>query len=107
MAATVSLQNTIDAIRPYLNWANLAIGTANEQAITAANLTLQTIVGPPFVWPWNRAVTTFLAQTGVQDYNAAISNYGWLESATIQAAAVITSVTVAGGVATFQAVNNF
>lgn len=107
MAATFTLQNTIDAIKPFLNWANLAIGTANEPAITCANMTLQTIVGPPFVWPWNRTVTSFLAQPGVQDYSAAIANYGWLESVTIQAAAVITSVTVTSNVAVFTAVNNF
>lgn len=107
MGATIRLMDTIAATKPYLNWANLSIGDSLEPALTAANMILQTIVGPPFVWPWNRGTATFMAIQGVQDYNAAISNYGWLESATIQSAAVITSVTILSNVATFQAVNNF
>lgn len=107
MAATTRLQDTIAATKPYVNWASLTIGDNLEPALTAANMTLQTIVGPPFIWPWNRSTASFMALEGIQDYNAAITNYGWLESATIQAAAVITSVTISGNVATFQAINNF
>lgn len=107
MGATIRVQDSIAAVQPYLQWANLTIGDNFEPALTAANMTLQTIVGPPFVWPWNRQVTSFIAQTGLQDYNASIANYGWLESATIQSAAIITSVTVVGNVAVYQAVNNF
>lgn len=107
MAATTRLQDTIAAVKPFVNWANLSIGDNLEPAITAANMTLQTIVGPPFIWPWNRSTAAFMAVAGIQDYNAAISNYGWLESATLQAAAVITSVAVLNNQATYQAVNNF
>jgi hypothetical protein len=107
MAATIRLSDTIEFCKPYVNWANLTIGVANEPAVTAANLTIQTIIGPPFVWPWNRNTTSFLTTPGIQDYNAAISDFGFLESVSIQAAAVITSVTVSANVAVFQAVNNF
>ncbi len=107
MAATTKLSDTIAATKPYVNWANLTIGDNLEPALTAANMTLQTIVGPPFIWPWNRSTASFMAVAGVQDYNAAISSYGWLESATLQAAAVITSVTILANQATYQAVNNF
>lgn len=107
MGATTRLSDTIAATKPYLNWANLTIGDALEPALTAANMTLQTIVGPPFIWPWNRSTASFLTVEGVQDYNAAISNYGWLESATIQAAAVITHVDIVSDVATYTAGNGF
>src|SRR5260370_1701810 len=107
MAGTARLQDTIAATKPYVHWANLTIGDTLEPALNAANMTLQTIVGPPFIWPWNRSTASFMAVAGVQDYNAAISSYGWLESATLQAAAVITSVTILANQATYQAVNNF
>ena len=107
MAATVTLQNTIDYTKPYLNWANLAIGVNNEPAISAANLTLQTIVGPPFIWPWNRAKTNFQTIQGVQDYTMNITQFGFLETASLQMCANITSVVANGTTAVFQAVNNF
>lgn len=107
MAATISLQQTIQWTQPFLNWANLSIGAAGEPAISAANLILQTIVGPPFVWPWNRATTNFQTTQGVQDYTVAIANYGFLEAASLQMVGVITSVIANGTTAVFQAVNNF
>lgn len=107
MAATIKVDDTINFTRPFVNWANLTIGTNSEPALTAANMTLQTLVGPPFVWPWNRATVSFLTTQGTQDYNTAIADFGYLESVTIQAAAVITSVTVTTNVAVFTAINNF
>jgi hypothetical protein len=107
MGATTTIQNTIDFSRPFVNWAFLSIGDNNEPAFTAAKLALQTIVGPPFKWSWNRSTLSFLMTTGVQDYTAFISNYGFLETASVQPAAVITSVTVAAGIATFTALNDY
>jgi hypothetical protein len=107
MAATITLDETIAWARPYLNWANLLIGDNGEPAMTAANLTLQTIVGPPFVWPWNRASTTFQTIQGQQDYTMNIANYGFLETASLQMVGNITSVVANGTTAVFQAVNNF
>lgn len=107
MAASVTLDKTIAFTRSFLNWASITIGDNGEPALTAANIALQTIVGPPFVWPWNRTTVNFLASQGVQDYNVALTGFGFLESATIQLAGVITSVTIAANVATFTAVNNF
>jgi hypothetical protein len=107
MAATKSLQDSINWVQPFLNWANLTIGVNNEPAITSANQALQTIVGPPFVWPWNRNFANFITTAGVQDYNAAISDYGFLEGATLELCGVITSVTVTSNVAVFSAINGF
>ena len=107
MAATITLLNTIAWAQPYVNWANLMIGVNKEPAITSANIALQTIVGPPFVWPWNRASGTFLTTQGVQDYNSSIATFGYLETATLQPAAVITSAALTNNVITYQAINKF
>lgn len=107
MAATITIQNTIDLTKPYLNWANLAIGTNNEPAFSAANLILQTIVGPPFVWPWNRSSVNFQTVQGQQDYTMSITNFGFIEAVNLQMCGVITSVVANGTIAVFQCVNNF
>ena len=107
MAATKTVTDSINWTKPFLNWANLTIGVNQEPALTSANLTLQTIVGPPFVWPWNRNNTFFLTTIGQQDYSVALSNFGFLEAASIELCGTITSVTVLANVATFQAINGF
>lgn len=38
---------------PFIGYQPVNISN-NEPAVTAANLTKQTILGPPFKWPWNR-----------------------------------------------------
>lgn len=45
-----------------------AIGNFLEPALTSANTIMQTILGPPFAWRWNRVVTGFIATEGQQDY---------------------------------------
>lgn len=107
MAATKTLQDSINWCQPFLNWANLSIGINGEPAMSSANLTLQTITGPPFVWPWNRATANFQTTQGVQDYSLNIANYGFLEAASLQLVGVISSVVANGTTAIFQAPNNF
>ena len=107
MAATVTLADTLAWIAGYLNWANLSIGTAGGPAISSANLTLQTIVSPPFIWPWNRATAKFQTIKGVQDYTMNIAQFGFMEAASLQMCGNITSVVANGTTAVFQAVNNF
>ena len=75
--------------------------------MSSANLALQTIVGPPFVWPWNRATATFQTIQGVQDYSLNIAQFGFMEAASLQLVGNITSVVANGTTAVFQAVNNF
>jgi hypothetical protein len=55
-----------------------------EPALTAANLTKQTILGPPFAWPWNRnefsvPVPVVKGQTPSQDYLVTLPYYGFME----------------------------
>ena len=58
---------------------------ANEPALTSANYIMQTILAPPFRWEWNRVTTTASITTvaGQSDYPVALSDYGWLEKATL------------------------
>ena len=107
MASTHSLNDSINWVRPFVNWANLTIGINGEPAVTSANQALQTIVGPPSIWPWNRSTVSFMTTPGVQDYSVPIANFGYLEGATIQLAGAITNVVIASGTATVSCVNNF
>jgi len=72
---------------PFLGYQPVNVSNG-EPAITAANLTKQTILGAPFVWPWNR--TNFTAQITTtddagnpivpsQDVDVMMPNFGFLE----------------------------
>jgi hypothetical protein len=64
----------------FVGYAQLNVGTTNEPALSSANLILQTILSPPFKWRWNRAyVTPFTTTAGIQDYQKAVSSFGYLE----------------------------
>lgn len=82
MGSTITLQNSVDWVRPFVFFRPLNIGTNNEPAISSANLIQQTIVGPPFRWPWNRSTLTFSTANGTQDYTRAVSDFGFIEKAT-------------------------
>ena len=76
-----------------------AIGNFLEPAMTSANTVMQTILGPPFAWRWNRVVTGFVTTSGQQDYtlfnwqaSTAVS-LGWV---TVDDAGNCQSVTTAG-----------
>lgn len=101
MAATSTIQllNTMEWTKKLNFGRRSAIGNYLEPALTSANIVLQTIVGPPFAWRWNRTVTGFVTVSGQQDYT--LFNYkastavtvGWL---TIDDAGNCQSCTTAG-----------
>lgn len=68
----------------------LALGNGLEPALTAANIVMQTILGPPFEWAWNNSVVTFQCNSTTT-------------------AATITNTSLTGDVATFttQSAHNF
>lgn len=105
--ATRTVQNTIDFAQPFLKWLSLTLGTNSEPAMTAANTIQQTIVSPPFEWPWNRAKTTIAVSQGIQDYTQAITTFGYLETASIQPSATITNTVLTSNAATYTAANSF
>jgi hypothetical protein len=83
MASTITLFNTVNWASGFLDQQPLEIN-GQEPALGSANLVLQTILGPPFCWPWNRAVLTYT--TAAQDYTAsALSSFGFMEGASVQA----------------------
>jgi hypothetical protein len=83
MASTVTLQNSINWAKPFLNYAPLTIGVSNEPAITSANTVLQTMLMAPFNWRWNRGTAIITTVPGQQDYPINLSNYGHFELATV------------------------
>ena len=67
---------------PFLNYQPVNVSNG-EPAVTAANLTKQTILGPPFRWPWNRG--SFQVQLDPldtawgQDYLFALPDFHFVE----------------------------
>src|SRR5215471_17935745 len=54
-----------------------------EPALGSANLILQTILGPPFAWPFNRNILTYT--TAAQDYQKTdLRDFGFLEGGTVK-----------------------
>jgi len=88
---TRTLSQTIDFSQFFVGRRPLALGGASglEPALTAANIVQQTILAPPFGWPWNRAVATFAQPSTDTPQN--LPNFGFIERA---------SVTTAGGIVT-------
>jgi hypothetical protein len=67
-SSTISLLNTIEWSKRFNFRRPIALGHYLEPAISNANIILQTIIGPPFAWRWNRVVTGFITTAGQQDY---------------------------------------
>ena len=87
MANTITIQQTLNWLTAFLvQRPTTGVGSnANEPALTSANYIMQTILAPPFRWEWNRVTTTASITTvaGQSDYPVALSDYGWLEKATL------------------------
>ena len=84
MPSTITLQNTINWALAYLEQQPVLVN-GMEPALGSANLILQTILGPPFAWPFNRGILTF--STSNQDtQQSGLGNYGFPEGGTVQPA---------------------
>jgi hypothetical protein len=77
---------------PFLGYQPLNISNG-EPALTAANLTKQTMLGPPFTWWWNRDQFTIPIPTTdpsgnpivpAQDYLLPVTDLGFLEKVWLQ-----------------------
>jgi hypothetical protein len=99
MASTLTVQNTLNWAQMYLKNRPLAIGVTNEPAMTIANTVLQTIVGPPFCWPWNRNSLTLTAVS--QDtIQSNVADFGFIEKASAQDTTGIYQLKVENSIAT-------
>lgn len=82
MPSTVNLFQTLMWTLPHVRYQPLLIA-GQEPALGHANLVLQTVCGPPFKWPWNRAPISFLATPEIQDYIVPVVDFGFLESGSV------------------------
>lgn len=78
MSVTRNLQSSVLFALPFIGYqpANISNG---EPALTAANIIKQTILGPPFKWPFNRGILAFDIDGSSQDYLVNQPNFGFLE----------------------------
>lgn len=79
-SSSIKLLNTMEFAKKLNFGRPSAIGNFLEPAMTSANTVLQTIIGPPFAWPWNRVVTGFITTVGQQDYTL----FNWTASTAVQ-----------------------
>jgi hypothetical protein len=84
-SSTITLLSTMEWAKKFNFLRQSGLGGRMEPAITSANTVMQTILGAPFAWRWNRVVTGFVATPGQQDYYllaawpaASAVNRGWL-----------------------------
>ena len=82
MPSTITIQNTVNFALPFLEMQPFLI-IGMEPALGSANLVLQTILGPPFAWPFNRKIINFT--TAVQDsQQSGLQDFGFLEGGSVQ-----------------------
>ncbi len=66
--SSITVLQTVEWAKRFVFRRPLALGNFLEPAITSANTILQTVVGAPFAWRWNRVTTGFITNPGQQDY---------------------------------------
>jgi len=79
-ASSITLLQTIEWAKRFIFQRRTNFGNFNEPAISSANIVMQTILGPPFAWQWNRAVTGFICTPGQQDYTI----FNWVLDSPVQ-----------------------
>jgi hypothetical protein len=79
MAVTLTIQNSINFVRPILKMQPLDV-TGMEPGLTAGNIILETMLSPPFRWRFNRGSLTFATTAAVTDYVVAVCNLGFIET---------------------------
>lgn len=78
MSVTRNIQSSALFSMPFIGYQPVNISNG-EPAITAANLTKQTILGPPFTWNYNRGHLTIPLSVDDQDYFQTMTDFGFLE----------------------------
>lgn len=81
---STKLLSVVEWVRPYVSNLFMLNDATLEPAMTNANILLGTILGPPFVWEWNRNATTFTCTAGTTDYTGSVGDFGYLEEASLQ-----------------------
>jgi hypothetical protein len=78
MPATRNIQASTLFSLPFIGYqpANISNG---EPAVSCANLVKQTILGAPFIWPWNRGTMSEVSVEDEQDYIVPATQFGFVE----------------------------
>ena len=84
MGATLTINDTINLVQPFLGFYPVAVNGTNYPALHIANTVAQVILAPPFKWRWNRNTTSWTTVNGTQDYTQVASDYGFAEKAQVQ-----------------------
>lgn len=79
MPATKNVMSSILFSLPFIGYQPADISNG-EPAMSCANLIKQTVLGAPFVWPWNRG-SIQIELTDQQDYFVAGTDFGYIEQA--------------------------
>lgn len=86
MSTTRNIMSSALFSMPFIGYQPVNI-SHQEPAVTAANITKQTILGPPFKWPWNRAAfrieLTTTDTTWGQDYALELPDFNFCEKLTL------------------------
>ncbi len=81
---STTVQNLIDFSQPFIQYSPMSVGTGNQPALGIANELQNTILNPPFCWPWNRNTNNATSTVaGTQNYVLAIQDFGFLEKVTL------------------------
>jgi hypothetical protein len=82
MSVTRNIMSSALFSMPFIGYQPVSISNG-EPAVTAANLTKQTMLGPPFKWPWNRGSFTITLDPSEtswgQDYLLTLTDYHFAE----------------------------
>lgn len=81
--ANYTLTDAINFAQPQIEYLPLSAGVNNEPAMTIATGIVDTILGPPFVWDFNRNNTTFALSIGQQDYPVTLTDFGTMEKVSL------------------------
>jgi len=67
-SSTYTVGQMVTWAEPFIDNAPLTRNGTIEPAVSIANIVVQIFLQMPFRWRWNRQVTGFICQAGVQDY---------------------------------------
>jgi hypothetical protein len=79
----ITLQQTINYARTFIQYNPLTAGFGQEPAVTAASIIRLTLLSAPLVWNWNRFQTSFSLTKGTQDYVISVPNLGFVETVSL------------------------
>jgi len=81
MANTLSIANTMNWTAAFIEQQPMKIN-GMEPALSSARIILETVLGPPFAWPFNRTVVNYVS-AGQDQVVAGLNDFGFLEAGSV------------------------